>query len=244
MIIKVLTVLVAFTIGTQGMGTLEGALGQTSDCGRDAFSKAVDKAAAALRQHSADTQPRILAGIRQLKVRNGWRDEEESDRARELLSDTETDALDQKAAQLLATMDRLSEEGGQKPGNCAKLSELNAAGDALQATVRAKTDVLLRRINAALAMRSTDPLPGQPVTGSIQAAVAQPLSEKPINGCACRHQPAVRRRTLRNSARREDRRSTARSLHPVARANRRSGRPAHGACGSARAQRPGRRNGR
>ena len=103
---KVLTVLLAFTVGTLGMGTLGSAFGQKADCGSDAFSKAVDRAAATLRQHSADTQPRILAGIRQLKVRNGWRDEEEGDRARELLSDAETDALDQRAAQLLATMDR------------------------------------------------------------------------------------------------------------------------------------------
>jgi hypothetical protein len=174
MSIRVLTVLLAITVGTHGLGTLGGAHGQSPDCGPDAFSKAVDKAAAALRQHSADTQPRILAGIRQLKVRHGWRDEDESERARELLADAETDALDQKAAQLLATMDRLSEEGSQKPGDCAKLSELRATGDALQATVRSKTDLVMRRINAALAMRSTDPLPGQPPN-----AVSKPPSLSP-----------------------------------------------------------------
>ena len=174
MLIKMMIVLLAFSVGTQGMGLLGSAYGQKSECGSDAFSKAVDKAAAALRQHSAESQPRILAGIRQLKVRNGWRDEEEGDRARELLADAETDVLDQKAAQLLATMDRLSEEGGQKPGDCAKLSELRAAGEALHTAVRAKTDLVLRRINAALAMRSTEPLPGQPVT-----AVSKPPSLSP-----------------------------------------------------------------
>ena len=69
MLIKVLTVLLAFSVGTQGMGFQGSAFGQKSECGSDAFSKAVDKAAAALRQHSAESQPRILAGIRQLKVR-------------------------------------------------------------------------------------------------------------------------------------------------------------------------------
>jgi hypothetical protein len=174
MSIKVLTVLLAFTVGTLGAGPPGVALGQIAGCGQDAFSNAVDKAAAALRQHSADSQPRILAGIRQLKVRHGWRDDEEGDRARELLADAETDALDQKAAQLLATMDRLSEEGGQKPGDCAKLSELRATGEALQAAVRAKTDLVLRRINAALTMRSAEPLPGQAVT-----AVSKPPSLSP-----------------------------------------------------------------
>lgn len=169
MSIKVLTVLLAFAVGTLGAGPPGAALGQTAGCGPDAFSHTVDKAAAALRQHSADSQPRILAGIRQLKLRHGWREDEEGERARELLADAETDALDQKAAQLLATMDRLSEEGSQKPGDCAKLSELRAAGEALQATVRAKTELVMRRINAALTLRSTEPLPGQPV-----AAVSRP----------------------------------------------------------------------
>lgn len=176
MIVKVLTVLLACAVGTQGMGALGRAQGQTRDCSRDAFSKAVDEAAGALRKHSAETQPRILAGVRQLKVRNGWRDDEETDRARELLADPETDALDQKAAQLLATMDRLAEEGSQKPGDCAKLSELHATGDALQAAVRSKTELVLRRINAALAMRSAEPLPGQPVK---VATKPPPLSPAP-----------------------------------------------------------------
>ena len=179
MLFKVLTVLLAATVGTQAMGALGEAHAQKPDCGSDAFSKAVDKAAASLRQHSAESQPRILAGIRQLKVRNGWRDEDESDRARELLADAETDALDQKAAQLLATMDRLSEEGGQKPGDCAKLSELRASGDALTATVRSKTELVLRRINAALAMRSTDPLPGQPVKDVSKPPPLSPYPKSP-----------------------------------------------------------------
>ena len=112
-------------------------------------------------------------------MRNGWRDEEEGDRARELLADAETDALDQKAAQLLATMDRLSEEGGQKPGDCAKLSELRATGDALTATVRSKTELVLRRINAALAMRSAEPLPGQPVSAVSKPPPLSPIPKPP-----------------------------------------------------------------
>ena len=179
MLMKVATVLLGCAVGTHGMGAFGDAFGQAQDCGRDAFSKAVDQAAGALRKHSAETQPRILSGVRQLKVRHGWRDEEETDRARELLADMETDALDQKAAQLLATMDRLADEGGQKPGDCAKLSELRATGDALQATVRSKTDLVLRRINAALAMKSAEPLPGQPVKVATKPPPLSPASPPP-----------------------------------------------------------------
>ena len=149
MLIPALTALLMMTVGAP-----TGASAQSRDCGRDAFSKAVDEAAGALRKHSSETQPRVLAGIRQLKARHNWRDEDEGERARELLSDAETEALDQKAAQLLATMDRLSEEGGQNlAGDCAKLSELRATAAALQAAVRAKTEIVLKRIDAALALR-------------------------------------------------------------------------------------------
>src|SRR5688572_19740189 len=101
MLLPALTILLAMTVAAPGP-----AASQSRECGRDAFSKAVDEAAGALRKHSGETQPRILAGIRQLKDRHGWRDDEEGERARELLSDAETEALDQKAAQLLANMDR------------------------------------------------------------------------------------------------------------------------------------------
>ena len=116
MLIRVLTAIVA-TAALSGSALAQ----QEQSCGRETFSKAVDDAAAVLRRHSSETQPRIQAGIRQLKTRHGWRDEEEAERARELLANPESEALDHKAAQLLAAMDRLSEEGNQRPGDCAKL---------------------------------------------------------------------------------------------------------------------------
>jgi hypothetical protein len=146
MLIRVLTALLA-TAALSG-----NAVAQAQSCGKETFSKAVDDAAAGLRRHSSETQPRIQAGIRQLKTRLGWREDEEADRARELLSDAETDALDHKAAQLLATMDRLAEDGVQHPGDCAKLAELRATAAALTATVRKKTEIVLRRIDTALAV--------------------------------------------------------------------------------------------
>src|SRR5690606_39442108 len=87
---------------------------QAQSCERESFSKIVEDTAAGLRRHSSETQPRIQAGISQLKARYGWRDAEQADRARELLGDAESEALDHKAAQLLATMDRLSEEGTER----------------------------------------------------------------------------------------------------------------------------------
>ncbi len=159
MLLPALTILLVLTVGAPS-----DASGQTNDpardCGRDAFSKAVDDAAGGLRKHSAETQPRVLAGIRQLKAQRGWRDEDEAERARELLSDSETEALDQKAAQLLATLDRLSEEGSQNPaGDCAKLSELRATATALHTAVRTKTEIVLKRLDNALAGKPAEKPP-------------------------------------------------------------------------------------
>ncbi len=128
------------------------AFAQAQSCGPDRFSKVVDDAAAGLRRHSGETQPRIQAGITKLKARHGWRDDEQADRARELLADAETEALDHKAAQLLATLDRISEEGSRHPGDCAKLAELRATASALSTTVRQKSDLVLQRIDHALTL--------------------------------------------------------------------------------------------
>jgi hypothetical protein len=175
MLLPALTVLLALTVGAPS-----GAVGQTRDqareCGRDAFSKAVDDAAGGLRKHSSETQPRILAGIRQLKARHAWRDEDESERARELLSDAETEALDQKAAQLLAALDRLSEEGSQNPaGDCTKLSELRATAAALHTTVRTKTEIVLKRLDSALAGKPGEKAPSP----SVATPKTPPLNPMP-----------------------------------------------------------------
>jgi hypothetical protein len=181
MLIRVLTAIVAIA-AFAGSAVAQ----QAQSCGRETFSKAVDDAAAVLRRHSSETQPRIQAGIRQLKARHGWRDEEEADRAREMLADPETEALDHKAAQLLAAMDRLSEEGAQRPGDCSKLAELRATASALSVTVRQKSDLILRRIEAALALPSGERLSKGPDTAatrtpSLSATPRLPSAVQPID---------------------------------------------------------------
>ncbi len=178
MLIRVLTALVAIAAFSASASAQ-----QAQSCGRESFSKAVDDAAAVLRRHSSETQPRIQAGIRQLKTHHGWRDEDEADRARELLSSPETEALDHKAAQLLAAMDRLSEDGAQRPGDCAKLAELRATAAALSTTVRQKSDLILRRIDAALTLAPGERLlkPELSRAPSLSAVPRIPSAAQPID---------------------------------------------------------------
>jgi len=159
------------------------AFAQAQSCGPDRFSKVVDDAAASLRRHSGETQPRIQAGIAKLKARYGWRDDEQADRARELLADAETEALDHKGAQLLATLDRISEDGSRHPGDCAKLAELRATATALSTTVRQKSDLVLRRIDHALTL----PAGERPLKQPEAALTRTPsLSTMPRDGMAAR----------------------------------------------------------
>lgn len=117
-------------------------------CSRDAFAKIVNESGAALRRLSAETQPKMQAGFRRLKDKNGWREDEYIDKATAAVTDTRSEALDQKATELLARLDRLAEDAPNSPDSCAKLAELQATALELQATVRTKTDYVLARIDS------------------------------------------------------------------------------------------------
>lgn len=130
-------------------------------CARDDFAKVVNESGAALRRLSAESQPKLQAGFRKLKEKNGWREENYIDKANALLADSRSEAFDQKSSDLLAKLDRLAEEAPKAPDSCARLGELEATALELQATVRAKTEYQLARLDAAV--------------GEAPAAKAQPL---------------------------------------------------------------------
>jgi hypothetical protein len=140
-------------------------------CSRDSFAKVVNESGAALRRLSAETQPKMQAGFRRLKDKNGWREEDYNDKATALVTDERSEALDQKATGLLARLDRLAEEAPNAPESCSKLAELQATALELQATVRAKTDHVMARLESAAGTNTTlappakaqpKPLPGTP----------------------------------------------------------------------------------
>ena len=140
-------------------------------CSRDSFAKIVNESGAALRRLSAETQPKMQAGFRRLKDKNGWREDDYIDKATALVTDERSEALDQKATDLLARLDRLAEDAPNSPDSCSKLAELQATALELQATVRAKTDYVMARLDSAAGATTTEappakaqpkPLPGTP----------------------------------------------------------------------------------
>lgn len=140
-------------------------------CARDAFAKIVNESGAALRRLSAETQPKMQAAFRRLKEKNGWREEDYVDKSNALVTDARSEALDEKAAELLARLDRLAEDAPSTPDSCARLAELEATALELRATVKAKTEYVMARAEAAAA-DAPDPKPHpRPLPG---AATAKP----------------------------------------------------------------------
>lgn len=147
-------------------------------CSRDSFAKVVNESGAALRRLSAETQPKMQAGFRRLKDKNGWREEDYNEKATALVTDERSEALDQKATELLARLDRLAEEAPNAPDSCSKLAELQATALELQATVRAKTDHVMARLESAGGGNTTLPPPTKalpkPLPGTPPAAKKAP----------------------------------------------------------------------
>lgn len=162
-------------------GGLQAAEAQT--CTREAFRKIVDDAGAALRQLHATTQPQVQAGFRRLKEKNGWSEDDYLDKANEFLVDDKTEAFDAKASELLSKLDKLADDTPAAPGaDCPRLTELEATSLELQATVRAKTTYILRRLDQAAAAPSTAaatppaaaPAPVPPVVSNAPATPSAP----------------------------------------------------------------------
>ncbi|MEZ5816661.1 MAG: EipA family protein [Hyphomicrobiaceae bacterium] len=120
-------------------------------CTRETLRRVVDEAGARLRVITAETQPRILSALRKLKEKRGWDGPEGDEKASAAMSDTRTADFDSKVATLLARIDELSEGGGSGDPDCSSLTELEATSLELQATIKAKAQYILSRIEQATA---------------------------------------------------------------------------------------------
>jgi hypothetical protein len=150
-------------------------VGHAETCTKDTLRRVVDEAGARLRVLTAETQPRIMTTLRRLKEKRGWTGTEADEKASALIADERTAELDAKAAALLARIDELAETSGTGEADCSRLAELEAASAELQATVRAKSQHILGRLEAEAggpqtAEASPPPAPTQ------SAAPAQPPS--------------------------------------------------------------------
>ena len=155
-------------------------------CTQEQFRRVVDAAGAALRRLNAETQPSIEAGLRRLKVKNGWSDDDAIDKANALLTDAKTDGYDAKASDLLIKLDRLAEAAPGALPDCNRLGELQSTALELQATVRVKTRYTLARIDEQLAaapkIAAAEPAPATGTGAPPPARTQPPAKQAPVAG--------------------------------------------------------------
>ncbi len=116
-------------------------------CTQEQFRKVVDEAGSELRRLHAETQPAVQAGLKRLKVKNGWSDDAFEDKANALLTDAKTARYDETVAELLGKLDQLAEGKPSAPVDCSRLGELEATALELQSAVRVKTRYMLTRLD-------------------------------------------------------------------------------------------------
>lgn len=159
-----------------------GSLSSQQTCSHATVRSIVDETGRVLRQVHEDAKPRLDAGFLALKKRRGWSDADYQEKAAELLSDDKMEALDTKAGDLLARLDRLAEQSSGNETNCAQLGEVEATALELQAAVRSKLRHMLARLDAAMgetAFATPVAPPAAALPSAKQPPVAQPTPPAP-----------------------------------------------------------------
>ena len=168
------TVLVALLLLAAAPGSANTA------CTREDLAKAVDGAGAALRKLNAENTPRLQDKLRRLKTKKGWPDAGYEERAFKALQDERVAAFDAGANDLLARIDRLGTVDAKAEPDCGRLQELQAASIELQATVKAKSNYLLSKIDQMLAGGPTLETAAAPAEPKPAAKPAQPKAAEPV----------------------------------------------------------------
>ena len=148
-------------------------------CSQSTVRAIVDETGRALRQLHQDAKPRLDSGFLELKKRRGWSDAEHQEKAAEFLSDDKMEALDTKAGELLARLDRLADKASDTETDCARLGEIEATAFELQAAVRSKLRHMLARLDAVVGVAPIAAAPAPVAPPSPPPVSPPPASKQP-----------------------------------------------------------------
>lgn len=150
-------------------------------CKKDDFGTAVDSAGATLRKFNLENQPKLNAKLEALRAKKGWKKTDSEDKAADYLQDGRIAELDNQANDLLTKIDALGRTEDGKPVDCAKLSELKAAGVELLAVMKAKSTYTMEKIDIELggtvAAAKPSPPPPSPPPASPPAPASAPTAD-------------------------------------------------------------------
>lgn len=165
------------------MALLGAAPGHAETCSADSFGEAVDSSAAELRIFSAETQPKLKAKLQELRDHKGWTDAAYEARGLKLIHDTQLDAFDAQAGELLSKIDTLGSPETDTPeasATCENLTELKAASSELMAVMRAKSAYLITKIDREIAASG----PGRPTETARAETAPAPTTGPAFNALA------------------------------------------------------------
>ncbi len=128
-----------------------------ASCTAEDFAAAVDRSGAALRAFNAEALPKLKDKLKLLKDKRGWEDAGYEEKALEDLRDERTAKLDTDAEDLIVRIDTLGRAPSTPPLDCAKLTELEAAGLELLAVMKAKSAYTLTKLDTAIAASEPPP---------------------------------------------------------------------------------------
>lgn len=132
-----------------GLGTLGPA--QSGNCTAEDFAAAVDRSGAALRAFNAEALPKLKDKLRELKDKKGWEESGYEEKALAAIRDKRTAKLDADAESLIVKIDTLGRPPAEGPLDCAKLTELDAAGLELLAVMKAKSAYTFSKLDTEIA---------------------------------------------------------------------------------------------
>lgn len=148
-------------------------------CTREEFAVAVDAAGVALRAFNSEMGPKIQTRLRELQKKKGWSDQDAEANTTRYLHDEQIAALDAEANELLSRIDEYGEVPNDRPPDCSRLAELEAAGRDLLSVMRRKSDHTLARIESALGEGTQPPDKPQPRVAAKTERDEKPSTSKP-----------------------------------------------------------------
>ena len=122
-------------------------------CTADDFAAAVDKSGSQLRAFNTEALPKLRDKLKELKDAKGWGDDYE-EKGLDSVRDARAERFDANAEELITKIDTLGRPPTDAPPDCAKLAELQAAGQDLLALMKAKSAYTISRIDAAIKDKS------------------------------------------------------------------------------------------
>ncbi len=124
---------------------------QAATCTADDFAAAVDKSGSQLRTFNAEALPKLRDKLRELKDAKGWDGADYEEKGLDSVRDARAEKFDADAEELITKIDMLGRPPTDKQPDCAKLSELQAAGLELLALMKAKSAYTISKIDAEIA---------------------------------------------------------------------------------------------